>query len=142
MWADGPIDRLRDWLATVVPSRDLGRRGERVAARHLRRHGMRILARNVRAGRGEIDLVAADGPALVLVEVKARTMNDRRDLPPLAAIDERKRRALRRSGLRIVRRLPAPPPSWRIDVVTVEFEATSRGSGVRSVRWYPGYVDP
>src|SRR5689334_25058297 len=52
----------------------LGRTAEALVADALERRGMRILARNERTSsvRGEIDLVALDGPALVFVEVKAR----------------------------------------------------------------------
>ncbi len=50
-----------------------GRDAESRAAAALEAEGLEILARNVRAGRDEIDLIARDGPVLVLVEVKART---------------------------------------------------------------------
>lgn len=121
----------------------LGRRGERQACRFLRRRGMRVVARNVRAGRGEIDVVALDGSSLVFVEVKSRTVETRerdpaRDRSGLDKLDERKCRALRRSCRRYVRRLAPAFESCRIDVVTVEFE---RGGRVREIRWYPGYVE-
>ena len=52
----------------------LGRSAEDLVAARLERAGWRIVARNARtaAVRGEIDLIALDGPALVFVEVKAR----------------------------------------------------------------------
>ena len=50
----------------------LGTFGETWAVGYLTRLGYRILARNVRCGRGEIDIVARDGPELVFVEVKCR----------------------------------------------------------------------
>jgi len=49
-----------------------GRRAELRAARLLRRRGYRILARNVRAGRGEIDILARIDSLLVIVEVRYR----------------------------------------------------------------------
>lgn len=52
--------------------RALGIRGEALAARYLEKRGFRILERNVRCRFGEIDLVAADGPTVVFVEVKGR----------------------------------------------------------------------
>ena len=51
-----------------------GPRGEDTAARFLEERGFRIVARNWRAGKaGEIDIVARDGGALVIVEVKTAT---------------------------------------------------------------------
>jgi putative endonuclease len=50
----------------------LGRAAEQVAADYLEEAGYRILARNARVGRGELDIVARRGGALVFVEVKAR----------------------------------------------------------------------
>jgi putative endonuclease len=51
----------------------LGRRGEEIAAAHLVGQGYRILDRNWRCARGEIDIVATRGGALVFVEVKTRS---------------------------------------------------------------------
>jgi putative endonuclease len=51
----------------------LGRRGEDLAADYLQAHGMRIVERNWRCPEGEIDIVALDGDALVIAEVKTRT---------------------------------------------------------------------
>lgn len=54
------------------PRQLFGREGESAAERFLRGKGYRIVARNLRAGGGEVDLIAEDGPVLVFVEVKAR----------------------------------------------------------------------
>jgi putative endonuclease len=51
-------------------ARRLGRRGERVAVKALRRAGYRVLARNACTPHGEIDVVALEDGAIVLVEVK------------------------------------------------------------------------
>ncbi|MBR8745337.1 YraN family protein [Nocardiopsis sp. MG754419] len=100
----------------------LGRSGEELAARYLERVGMRVLARNWRApnGAGEIDIVARDGPVLVIAEVKTR--GSLRHGHPLEAITARKRRRLRllgRSWARAHRRRPFP---LRIDGVCVLFD--------------------
>lgn len=52
--------------------RDLGKRGEDLAAQHLAGKGYEILVRNWRCESGELDLVAADGDCLAFVEVRAR----------------------------------------------------------------------
>src|SRR5215207_10304062 len=51
----------------------LGTRAEAMVAARLSESGMRVVARNQRTSevRGEIDIIAVDGGALVFVEVKA-----------------------------------------------------------------------
>ncbi|MFF4129538.1 YraN family protein [Microbispora rosea] len=51
----------------------LGRQGEQLAVTFLTAKGIRILDRNWRCAEGEIDIVARDGDALVIVEVKTRS---------------------------------------------------------------------
>jgi putative endonuclease len=52
---------------------ELGRRGEAQAAEYLVGCGFRVVERNWRCKLGEVDIVAYDGPCLVIVEVKTRT---------------------------------------------------------------------
>jgi putative endonuclease len=57
----------------------MNRRGapaESLAAAFLEQQGLSILERNYRCRFGEIDLVAASGPVLVFVEVRARASED------------------------------------------------------------------
>jgi len=54
---------------------DLGKRGEEAAVAFLRSLGMNILETNWRLRRYEIDIVAQEGPLLVIVEVKTRKTN-------------------------------------------------------------------
>ena len=49
-----------------------GTRAETLAADYLQARGMRLLERNYRCRLGEIDLILADGSALVFVEVRLR----------------------------------------------------------------------
>jgi putative endonuclease len=56
----------------VAAKDGVGKYGERVALRHLEDAGFEILARNWRCPDGEIDIVALDGDALVIAEVKTR----------------------------------------------------------------------
>lgn len=81
----------------------VGQRGERLAARFLENAGYDILARNYAAphGAGEIDIVARSRSGrLCFVEVKTRRVHPGRtwSLRPASAVDEAKRRRLRRSA--------------------------------------------
>jgi len=55
-----------------APHLEIGRAAEAAAARHLERIGYRILQNNFRARGGELDVVAMDGAALAIVEVRYR----------------------------------------------------------------------
>jgi putative endonuclease len=57
---------------STAPHLALGRAAEAAAARMLERSGYRILTSNFRAKGGELDLVAMDGKALAIVEVRYR----------------------------------------------------------------------
>lgn len=71
---------------------ELGRAGEERAAQHLTRSGYTLLARNWRCAQGEIDIVAAHGVHLAVIEVKTRRSSTYGH--PFEAIDQRKRRRL------------------------------------------------
>lgn len=76
-------------------TRDIGNRGEDLAARFLKEAGYQILERNYRFERNEVDLVCTDpgeGGEVVFVEVKTRTGTGFG--PPEASITEEKQRAI------------------------------------------------
>ncbi|MCZ2524386.1 YraN family protein [Streptomyces sp. NPDC059506] len=100
------------------PRTALGRYGEDVAARLLADAGMTVLARNWRCREGEVDIVARDGDALVVCEVKTRTENSFQH--PLAAVDRAKAERLRRLAERWTAEHGGPPPGGvRLDLVAV-----------------------
>jgi putative endonuclease len=71
---------------------------------------------------GDLDLVAWQGPLLCFVEVKTRTARDM--TPAEAAVDEHKRKTLRRLARRYIRQLPGDSaPQARFDVITVYLTA-------------------
>ncbi len=107
--------------------RALGRYGEDLAARRLVEAGMRILDRNWRCRDGEIDIVAADGDALVVCEVKTRRAGWYEH--PMAAVRPGKTARLRLLAERWLERHGGPPPGGvRIDVIGVLLPA--RGAPV------------
>lgn len=96
----------------------LGRYGEDVAARLLTDAGMSVLERNWRCRAGEIDIVAKDGDALVICEVKTR--RDGAFEHPMAAVTPVKADRLRRLAELWLARHGGPPPGGvRIDLVGV-----------------------
>ncbi|MEU5403095.1 YraN family protein [Streptomyces sp. NPDC005963] len=97
----------------------LGRYGEELAARLLTEAGMTVLARSWRCGRvGEIDIVAHDGDALVICEVKTRRPGPFGQ--PLAAITPTKCERLKHlAECWLQQQGGAPPGGVRIDVVAV-----------------------
>ncbi|MGW2341047.1 YraN family protein [Streptomyces sp. NPDC001661] len=102
----------------------LGKYGEDLAARRLTETGMTVLARNWRAGRsGEIDIVARDGDAIVVCEVKTRSGPSGEAGAfehPMAAITPVKAARLRDLAERWVQEHGgAPPGGVRIDLVGV-----------------------
>jgi putative endonuclease len=72
----------------------IGARGEDAAADRYLGAGYRVLARNWRCRLGEIDLVLARGPLLVVCEVKARRGSGLGG--PFEAVTARKQEKLRR----------------------------------------------
>lgn len=115
---------------------DLGRRGERAAARHLRRHGYRVLGRNVRLASGEIDLVALapDRRTIVVVEVKTRMADA--SIPAEESVTVAKRRKLLDLTERLIARNGWADRPVRIDVVAV----TWAGGGRPSIRHFEDAV--
>lgn len=104
-----------------------GRAGEDLAAAYLELAGCRVLERNVRIGGVEVDLVADDRGAHVLVEVKFR---GRSDFGGAAmAVDRAKRERLRRAAGAT---LHAGARRVRVDVVAVEMNP--EGAVVRHYR--------
>ena len=75
-------------MDTPSDPRALGDYGERLACRYLAGRGFTILDRNWRCARGELDIVARDGDALVVCEVKTRS--DEGFGAPFEAVTRRK----------------------------------------------------
>ncbi|MDD2859004.1 MAG: YraN family protein [Candidatus Nanopelagicales bacterium] len=98
-------------------SQALGRYGEDIAVQYLQRQGMVILERNWRCPVGEIDIVARDGQAVVICEVKTRSSHQLGT--PAEAVTPRKVRRLRHLAAKWLESRQAHAPDVRIDVVSV-----------------------
>jgi putative endonuclease len=96
---------------------EIGRYGEDVAARYLAERGMAVLARNWRCRLGELDIVARDGVALVICEVKTRS--GRGYGSPFDAITPVKLARLHRLAAEFLHQSGLQVPRVRIDCVAV-----------------------
>jgi putative endonuclease len=114
--------RLSAWVGRVASawrkrSLPLGARGEAYAAHYLRKQGYSLIVRNRREGKGEIDLIVMDKENLVFVEVRTRASED--FMTPEASIREDKRRVVRRTVRRLIRKHRTAGLRPRIDVIAI-----------------------
>jgi putative endonuclease len=113
-----------------------GRRSERAAATYLRKLRYHVLAANVSDPAGELDLLALDGDALVVVEVRS-TASDRPGAADdtAASVDLRKQRKITGAALRFLaaRRLLGKV-AVRFDVLVLCWPPAAREPAVRHVR--------
>jgi len=115
------LDRLRHHFRLRRWGRDKanGRLAEDLAHRYLEDLGYIVIARNymARGGQGELDLVARDGEALVVVEVKSRSSEDFGS--PDEAVNREKRQKVIRAAFEYARRAGFPEECMRFDIVSV-----------------------
>jgi len=104
-----------------------GRAAEALAVAYLELVGFQVVARNTRLGGVEVDVVARDREAHVVVEVKFRARSDFGGAA--AAVDRGKRERLVRAASSLLAR---GHERVRIDVVTVEL--SPEGADVRHHR--------
>lgn len=108
------------------PRREIGRRGEQIAADYMRERGWRELARNYQLNIGEIDLVMQRTERLVgrseetcaIIEVKTRT--HRNGPPPQAGVNYPKRQRLTQLALLFLAREQIERVNIRFDVIAVD----------------------
>lgn len=119
LWLLSDSLRHRARLRRADPRHAWGARGEDLAHRFLQKLGYIVVARNWRAedGSGELDLVAWDGAALVVVEVKTRHSAEFGS--PDEAVDAAKRSSLSRTATRYLRESDIPVAKLRFDIVSI-----------------------
>jgi putative endonuclease len=101
----------------VLNRKELGIKGEDLAASYLARQGYRVVGRNHRTPLGELDLIATDGPETVFVEVKTRIGSQ--ESTPEEAVNTRKIGRLARLAEAYLVAHGQEEAMWRIDVVAV-----------------------
>lgn len=95
----------------------IGRSAERRAVSFLKKSGLKIVARNLRAGGGEIDILAREGECVVVVEVRQRASGI---LAADLSVGMDKERLIRRCWAALRRRYRIPRSvAVRFDLVLV-----------------------
>ncbi len=102
-------------------NRDVGKRGELLAAGFLKRKGYKILGANIRTPFGELDLVARQGAVIVFVETKTRVTDSLG--PPFLSVTKEKAARIVRNALFYLKRYGKADAFWRIDIVSVKLNA-------------------
>ena len=125
--------KLRARVGEPLP---LGARGEAYAAKFLRRAGYKVIVRNRREKKGEIDLIVMDRKWLVFVEVRTRASED--FMTPEASIGPEKRRMVRQTVRRLIRRHRTAGLMPRIDVVAIIWPAGAKEPS--QVRHHQGVI--
>lgn len=105
----------------VAPHLRTGVAGERTALFELRRRGYTVVATRWRSPKapGDLDLIAWHNDTLCFIEIKTRSVRDA--TPADSAIDETKRRAMRR----LARLYLASFPHGERDRIPVRFDTVS-----------------
>ena len=100
--------------------KEIGQKGENLAADYLQNAGYTVLERNYRCKLGEIDIIARDNDTLVFIEVRSRS-----SLAfglPQESINRRKRHQISKVALEYMIRRKLKNIPARFEVVAVSFE--------------------
>ncbi|MEV0150135.1 MULTISPECIES: YraN family protein [unclassified Nonomuraea] len=102
----------------MATKNELGRHGEQLAVDYLTSEGLTIIDRNWRCRHGEIDIIAEDGPTLVVVEVKTRS--GRSHGTALESVRPAKLSRLRMLAAQWLTGQPRRFETVRVDVIALE----------------------
>jgi putative endonuclease len=97
--------------------KEIGRRGEDIAAQYLVSKGMELIARNWSTKFGELDIVAHDGLQLIIVEV--RTTTSTQFGFGFQSVQYRKQQQVRKLALQFISKQKLQHLPIRFDVISV-----------------------
>ena len=103
-------------------SNDVGRFGEKLAARYLKKKGFKILETNRHQSHNEIDIIASDQEYILFVEVKTRSVEEDLYSPygsPASAVTKGKQRRTVMAAQQYLRQHYEPTKQPRMDVIEV-----------------------
>ncbi len=107
-----------------IKAYELGKSGEDIAVEYLHKKNIRILDRGFRFLRGEIDLIAWDGPTLVFIEVKTRHKSHFGY--PEESVNFAKRNQIRRIARGYLLKNMLEDVECRFDVLTLTIDDSGR----------------
>jgi len=99
--------------------KELGLKGEQLAADYLKKEGCIILFRNYKTPYGEVDIIVKDNDTVVFVEVKTRTNTSFGH--PFEAVDFKKQERLKRIALFYIKSINRQP-KVRFDIISICYE--------------------
>jgi len=97
--------------------KQIGSKGEDLAAEFLKDKSYRIIARNYKTPIGELDIIAKDGETLVFVEVKTRKSNSHGY--GYEAVDRRKLAKLLRTAQAFLVQHNYTNSSYQFDIISI-----------------------
>ena len=106
----------------ISSKKDIGKHGEKLAARYLKKEGYRVLARNLHLGKNELDLVVKNREVIAFVEVKTRsydTLEEAEAHRPSLAVNREKRVRTLQAARDYLRLHPSKGLCPRLDVVEI-----------------------
>jgi putative endonuclease len=119
-WWDECYERYLAWrFGPIDPEARIGKRGEQAAARLLRRKGLVVVAESESDRQGEIDLIAIDRRAAVMIFVEVKTLATKKPGHPAERVDENKQQRITHAALRYLKRKSLLGCKCRFDVIAV-----------------------
>jgi len=106
-------------IGKISPHR-LGNAGEEIALRFLKKKKYRIVEKGFRLFRGEIDIIAYDGPILVFVEVKTRRSHSAGF--PEESVTPKKQEQIKKIALGYCAKKDKLDVESRFDVISLYYE--------------------
>lgn len=104
-------------ILSVYSLHRTGRLGEKKACMYLKEKGLKVASQNWRYGKGEIDIIAWEGPVCVFIEVKTRSNGGANK--GYYAVNKRKKEILQQTCKAYLKQLRKKPLHYRFDIIEV-----------------------
>ncbi|MDP3056907.1 MAG: YraN family protein [bacterium] len=121
----------------LTQKRIFGDLGEKIAKEYLKKHGYAIIDQNYSKRWGEIDLIIeSPEKELVFVEIKTRETNNIPSvfLPEDSVNFSKQKKIIKTAQTFLYENKYSEDISWRIDVIAIEIDKTSRKATIRHLK--------